>query len=148
MAYIYTCQDCGRQYTVYQDGEYVCDCGGVFQYPVATSGSKAGYATTAPVFIDSSSRSVRKGNYIKRRVGRSLLRKKQCPLATVSLIMAVLSIPLFGVLALPALVLGVAARIMIADRRYCYYGDGTAVAGIILATLALAGWGFWLFTVI
>ena len=76
------------------------------------------------------------------------MRKKQCPLATVSLIMAVLSIPLFGVLALPALVLGVAARIMISDRRYCYYGDGTAVAGIIIATLALAGWGFWLFTVI
>ncbi|MCK5844423.1 MAG: DUF4190 domain-containing protein [Victivallales bacterium] len=145
MAYIYTCQECGRQYTVYQDGEYVCDCGDIFQYPVATSGEKAGYATTAPIFIDSSSRGVRRDSYISRRSGRSLLRKKQCPLATVSLLLAVLSVPLFGVFALPALIFGVAARIMIADRRYSYYGDGTAVAGIVIATLALAGWSVWVF---
>ncbi|NOY75875.1 MAG: DUF4190 domain-containing protein [Kiritimatiellaeota bacterium] len=145
MAYIYTCQECGRQYSVYQDGEYVCDCGCLFEYPVATAGANAGYATAAPVFIDSSSRGVKRDSYIAHRGGRALLKKKQCPLATVSLIMAVLSIPLFGVLALPALIFGVAARIMIADRRFRYYGDGTAVAGIVIATFAIAGWAVWVF---
>ena len=145
MAYIYTCEECGRQYTVYQNGEYICDCGAVFEYPVATSGAKSNYAAIAPVFTDSSSRWVKKNSFISRHGARALLRKKQCPLATVSLIMAVLSVPLFGVFALPALIFGVAARILIADRKYRYYGDGTAVAGIIIATLSLAGWGVWLF---
>jgi len=33
--------------------------------------------------------------------------------------------------------------LMIANPRYRYTGDGTAVAGIIVATLSLAAWSVW-----
>jgi predicted amidohydrolase len=62
----------------------------------------------------------------------------ECPLAQASLLCALLSVPFFGVLAFPALILGFAARSMIANPKYRYTGDGVAGAGIIIATISLA----------
>jgi len=49
----------------------------------------------------------------------------------------------FGITSLPALILGFAARMMIADPYYNYKGEGMALGGIILAILGCIGWGLW-----
>lgn len=148
MAYIYTCNICGRQYTVYEEGNFICDCGDRFHYPSATSAITSNYVATAPKFIDSSSRSVKRqiqfNNHFRPHIKK--VRIEDCPLAKASLICALLSLPFFGILAIPALLIGFAARIMISDPRYRYAGDGTAIAGIIVATISLSGWGVWLIT--
>ena len=41
MASIYTCQTCRRRFTIYRDGDYLCDCGKVFSYPPVLSTEKA-----------------------------------------------------------------------------------------------------------
>ena len=147
MAYIHTCQSCGRQYTVYKEGSYICDCGALYQYP-AISAPKAKYAATAPVCIDASSRSFKRSE----RHGRNAyhlhrIRVEECPLAKASLVCAILSIPFFGLLALPALIFGFGARVMIASPKYHYVGNGTATAGIVVATLSVAAWAVYFLAV-
>ena len=146
MDYIYTCQNCGKQYTVYEEGDYICDCGTQFHYPVATSSITAEYTATMPQFLDSSSRSVRRHIHYNRHHTSTHrhLKIKDCPLAKASLIAALLSLPFFGITALPALLLGIAARIMISNPKYRYTGDGMAIAGMIVATISIASWGVWL----
>ena len=108
MAYIYTCTICGRQYSVYEEDDYICDCGNRFHYPSATSSITASYAATAPLFIDSSSRSLKRhiqyNDYFRPHIKKVHI--ENCPLAKASLICALLSLPFFGILALPALLLG------------------------------------------
>ena len=146
MGFIYTCHQCGKQYTVYEEGDYICDCGDLFHFPAATSSITANYVATAPVFLDSSSRSVKKHIRYKRSFRPHIVHAKieDCPLAKASLICAFLSLPFFGILALPALILGFAARMMISNPKYRYTGDGVAIAGIIIATVSLSVWGVWL----
>ena len=150
MAYIYTCTVCGRQYSVYEESDYICDCGDRFHYPSATSSITANYATTALQFIDTSSGSLKRhiqyNNHFRPHIKKVNI--EDCPLAKASLICALLSLPLFGILALPSLILGFAARIMIGNPRYRYTGDGIAIAGIIVSTISLSAWGVWLLTII
>ena len=148
MAFIYTCQQCSKQYTVYEEGDYICDCGDRFHYPSATSSITANYVATAPLFLDSSSRSVKRHIQFNRSFRPHITKVKieDCPLAKASLICAFLSLPFFGILALPALLLGFAARMMISNPKYRYTGDGVAIAGIIIATISISAWGMWLIT--
>ena len=148
MAFIYTCQQCGKQYTVYEEGDYICDCGTRFHYPSATSSITANYIATAPLFIDSSSRSLKRHIKFNQNPRHHIKKVKveDCPLAKISLICAFLSLPFFGILAIPALLLGFAARIMISNPKYRYTGDGVAIAGIVVATISLSAWGVWLIT--
>ncbi len=146
MTFIYTCQQCGKQYTVYEEGDYICDCGDRFHYPSAISNLTTNYTATAPLFLDSSSRSVKRHIQFKHSLRPHITKVqiKDCPLAKASLICAFLSLPFFGILAIPALLLGFAARIMISNPRYRYTGDGVAIAALIIATISLSGWGMWL----
>lgn len=41
MASIYTCPACRRRYTIYKDGDYICECGNVFCYPPLLSRERA-----------------------------------------------------------------------------------------------------------
>lgn len=41
MASIYTCPDCRRRYTIYDDGDYLCECGRIFAYPPVLSRERA-----------------------------------------------------------------------------------------------------------
>ncbi len=140
MAYIHTCQNCGRQYTVYKEGAYICDCGALYQYP-AISAPKARYAATAPVCLDASSRSFKRSERSRREFYHPHhLRVEECPLAKASLLCAILSIPFFGLPALPGLVFGFGARVMIANPKYHYIGNGTATAGIVVSTISITVW--------
>jgi hypothetical protein len=56
----------------------------------------------------------------------------------------VLSIPFFAIPAIPALIFGFAARMLIASPKNHYKGDAIAIAGIALATVSLSAWGMWL----
>ena len=141
MAYIYTCQYCSKQYTVYEDGDYVCECGGSFHYP-ATPTLQANLTVADPVYIDSSSKSVKRSTKYHYS-SKGISKHTECPLARGSLICAVLSVLFFGVLAPPALIMGFAARMMIADKRYHYTGDTIALSGIVIATVSFAAWSVW-----
>jgi len=87
---------------------------------------------------------IRKGRHIYHRNITAKLPSKECPIARGALIFAILSIVSFGLLAPPALIMGFAARNMIADKRYRYSGDGLAVTAIIISTISMICWGFWL----
>ena len=41
VASIYTCPNCRRRFTIYRDGDYLCECGKVFFYPPLLSSEKA-----------------------------------------------------------------------------------------------------------
>ena len=145
MAYIHTCPKCSKQYTVYYDGEYICDCGECFEYPARSKHSKRKYRQTMPTYLDSSSRSmIRKSRHVYHRNWSGKMPTNDCPVAKGALIFAILSLVSFGILAPPALIMGFAARNLIADKRYRYTGDGLAIAAIIIGTISLICWGVWL----
>jgi hypothetical protein len=149
MAYIYTCQNCSRQYTVFEDGEYICECGRTFQYPAVMSQTRANLTAAVPSYIDSSSRSVRRSvKFHTTTRSRSIARQTECPLAKGALICAIISLFSFGVLSLPAMIMGFAARMMIADKRYHYTGDTAALSGIIIATISFSIWTVWFITLL
>ncbi|MBN1863866.1 MAG: DUF4190 domain-containing protein [Victivallales bacterium] len=150
MSYIYTCQHCSKQYMVDEDGEYLCECGRVFHYPMASSSFKAHLSGLAPSYADSSSAGIRRAGLRPRgrRHNRHFQHLSECPLAKSSLICAVLSIFFFGVLAPPALIMGFAARMMIADKSYHYSGDDLALWGIAIATISLSAWSVWFITLL
>ena len=109
---IYTCPYCLRSYSVEREGDYMCDCGRHFFYPPMQSSKSAKYSVSAPVYIDSSSKSVRKKTNVN--VGRKSRTKggsgEDCPLARVALVCGIIGIIFFGILSIPALILGVSAR--------------------------------------
>lgn len=145
MAYIYTCQHCSKQYTVYEEGDYVCECGSQFHYPAVAAALQANLTVADPIFMDSSSKSIKRNTkYIYHNTrSRGIAKTTECPLAKGSLICGVLSLLFFGVLAPPALIMGFAARMMIADKRYHYSGDNIALTGIIIATISFSCWAVW-----
>ena len=150
MAYIYTCQHCNKQYTVYAEGDYVCGCGNLFHYPAGMPVSQANLTIAEPIYIDSSSKSLKRNTkyHYNGTHSRGIAKTTECPLAKGSLICAVLSLIFFGVLAPPALIMGFAARLMISDRRYHYTGDNIALTGIVIATLSFTAWGVWFITLL
>jgi hypothetical protein len=143
MASVYTCPYCHRRYTIYRDGDYLCDCGRVFFYPPLLSSEKANFIALAPAYADSASRSVRRTAPAesRRRTARGAV---DCPLARISLICGLLGVVFFGITSLPGLVLGIAAKLMIADPYYNYKGDGLALGGIFSSLLGIIVWGLWL----
>jgi hypothetical protein len=145
MAYIYSCGNCNAQYTVYEEGDYVCKCGNTFHYPVMAPVMQSNLSATDAVYMDSSSRSMKRSTKYHNIHSRaySFTGGSECPLARGSLICAVLSLLFFGILAPPALIMGFAARVMIADKRYHYTGDSVALSGIIIATISFSAWGIW-----
>lgn len=148
--YIFTCQYCNKKYTVHTEGEYICECGHIFRYPAAAPVLQANLMTADPTYIDSSSKSLKRNvkYHYSSTQSRAFSKTTECPLAKGSLICAILSLFFFGILAPPALIMGFAARLMIADRRYHYSGDNIALAGILVATLSFAAWGTWLITLL
>ena len=150
MAYIYTCQCCTKQYTVYEEGDYVCNCGRQFHYPAVAPALHANLTVAEPIYMDSSSKSVKRSikYHYNNTKSRGIARTFECPLARGSLICAVLSLPFFGVLAPPALIMGFAARMMIADKSYHYTGDLVALTAIIIATISFSAWGIWFITLL
>lgn len=145
MSYIYTCNSCTKQYTVYTEGEYICDCGNMFHYPSIAPILKYNLSKNEPKFNDSATQSVQitKKIHDKNYKSRCFTTKRECPLAKTSLICAILSVIFFGILALPALIMGLFARILIADKKYHYSGDGIAISAILLSVISFAGWGSW-----
>ena len=145
MAYIYTCQHCSKHYTVYAEGDYVCECGNLFHYPAGIPSVQANLTCAEPVYIDSSSKSMKRSTtyHYNSTHSRGIAKATECPLAKGSLICAILSLLFFGVLAPPALIMGFAARLMISDRRYHYTGDNIALSGIVIATISFTAWGVW-----
>lgn len=145
MSYIYTCNSCTKQYTVYAEGDYICDCGNMFHYPSIAPILKYNFSTPQPQFDDSATQSVQisKKFHAKKYKSRSFANQRECPLAKTSLICAILSVIFFGILALPALIMGVFARMLIADKKYNYSGDGVAISAILLSVVSFAAWGSW-----
>ena len=140
---IYTCPYCMRTYTVAREGDYLCDCGRQFFYPPMCSTRSSNYSCAEPLYLDSSSGSIKKRvkyNYGRRSYLKSKTRKN-CPLARVSLISGVLGLILFGVSSIPALVLGFSAMTLISNPFYNYKGNWMAVSGILLGLIGAAGWG-------
>lgn len=147
---IYTCPYCMRTYTVAQEGDYLCDCGRQFFYPPMSSTRPSNYPCAEPAYSDSSIGSVIKRvkyNYGRRSYFRSGT-GKNCPLARVSLISGIIGLISFGVLSIPALILGFSAIILISDPFYNYKGTWVAVSGILLGLVGAAGWGFWVATLL
>ncbi|GEM_PF-3673917 len=147
---IYTCPYCLRSYSVEREGDYMCDCGRHFFYPPMQSSKSAKYSVSAPVYIDSSSKSVRKKTNVN--VGRKSRTKggsgEDCPLARVALVCGIIGIIFFGILSIPALILGVSAKIIISDPFYNYRGNYMALGGIILGALGTICWGYWLWSLL
>lgn len=143
---IYTCPYCLRSYSVEREGDYMCDCGRHFFYPPMQSSKSSKYTCTAPVYIDSTSKSVRKkSNLNMGRKGCSRSRTgEDCPLARASLVCGVTGLIFFGILSIPALILGFAAAILIADPFYNYRGNWMAVSGILMGLVGTITWGGWL----
>ena len=139
----YKCINCGKEYSIPQPGTYMCDCGATFNFPPRNPVTKANYTLTMPSYTDSSSRSVKKHVRFYQPVHIRKVPVTDCPLAKISLILAFISIPFFGLTAIPALLFGIGSRYMISNPRYRYTGDGIAVAGIILSTLSIVTWGLW-----
>ena len=54
MKSIYTCPECRRRFTIYQDGDYLCDCGRIFYYPPILSQEKACF-----ISVDTENKQVR-----------------------------------------------------------------------------------------
>ena len=140
MAYIHTCKYCSKQYTVYYDGEYICECGAVFQYPVNPKKERHHHSLST-YYMDSPSRSIKRRT--KTHYSHKLMLVEECPLAKGAFIMALLSVFSFALLAPPALILAFAARTMISDKRYHYTGDNIAIAAIIISLISLICWGMW-----
>lgn len=143
MSYIYTCQRCRKQYMVYEEGEYICECGRLFHYPSVAGSWKAHLSGSVSAYPDIPRHGQALSSKTRRGNGRGFSPSSECPLAKSSLICAILSIIFFGVLAPPALIMGFAARMMIADKSYHYTGDNIALTGIIIATLSFAAWSLW-----
>ena len=141
MASVYTCPYCRRRYTIYRDGDYLCDCGRVFFYPPLLSSEKANFIALNPAFVDSASQSVRRTSQPDSR--RHAHGAKDCPLARASLICGIIGLLFFGITSLPGLVLGIAAKLMIADPYYNYKGDTIAMSGMITSLLGTIAWGVW-----
>jgi len=142
MASIYTCPYCRRRYTIYHEGDYLCDCGRIFFYPPLLASEKANFVTLSPTYLDSASKSVRRtfraSDSARRRAGG-----RDCPLARASLICGILGLLFFGITSLPGLLLGIAGRIMIADPYYHYRGEGMALTGIVLSVVGAIAWSVW-----
>lgn len=139
-----------RSYTVAQEGDYLCDCGRQFFYPPMTSSRTLKYSCAEPAFVDSSSGSIKKKmnyNYGRRNPFRSGT-GENCPLAKVALITGFMGLVSFGILSIPAIVLGFSAIMLISDPFYNYRGTWMAVSGILLGLLGAAGWGLWVFTLL
>jgi len=141
MSYIHTCPNCSKQYTVYYDGEYICECGSTFEYPKISKKKKQRHSPST-YYMDSPSRSIVRKTRSRYAYNNVLV--EECPLAKGAFIMALLSVVSFGLLAPPALILGFAARTMIADKRYRYTGDNLAIGAIIISTISMICWGMWL----
>ena len=67
MPNIYTCPTCRRRYTIYHDGDYICECGNVFSYPPILSTEKACFIPVDDV--PRPTRKVRIGDNCRRRDG-------------------------------------------------------------------------------
>jgi hypothetical protein len=145
---IYTCPYCMRTYTVAEEGDYLCECGRQFFYPPMGSARSLKYSCAEPVYLDSSSGSIRKKvryNYGRLTRSRSKTRKC-CPLARVSLISGIIGLLSFGILSIPALVLGFSAMNLISNPFYDYKGRWMAVSGILLGLVGATGWGLWAYS--
>ena len=139
-----------KSYTVAQEGDYLCDCGRQFFYPPMGSTRTSKYSCAEPVFVDSSSGSIKKNvryNFGRRNPLRSGT-GETCPLAKASLISGILGLILFGVPSIPALILGFSAIMLISDPFYNYKGTWMAVSGIFLGLIGAAGWGLWVVTLL
>jgi hypothetical protein len=150
MSKVYTCPYCKRKYTVNRPGNYICDCGIQFSYPDQLTENSANYTTAAPTYIDSSSRSVQKHtkfNALSRKKMR-YISKGECPFAKASLICGIMGLLFFGLLSLPAVVLGLYAKNMSLNPRTKYRGSGMAIIGILLGIAGAATWSWILFFVI
>jgi hypothetical protein len=141
MASVYTCPYCHRRYTIYRDGDYLCDCGRVFFYPPLLASEKANFIALNPAFVDSSSQSVKRTSPPDSR--RRSHRAQDCPLARASLICGIVGLLFFGITSLPGVILGIAAKLMIADPYYNYKGDHLAMLGVITSLLGAIVWGVW-----
>jgi len=139
-----------RSFTVAREGDYLCECGRQFFYPPMCSTRVSKYSCAAPVYLDSSSGSVRKR--LKYSYGRrSYFRSgsgEDCPLARASLISGILGLISFGVLSVPALILGFSAITLISSPFYNYKGTWMAVSGMLLGLAGIAGWGLWVFSLL
>ncbi len=143
MREVYTCPSCRRQYTVEYEGDYLCECGLAFHYPETRPFPSSNMAVAAmPHAHDSASRSMRKSTRFHRAQTRSgKIRKSRidCPLARASLICGILGVIFFGLLSVPAFILGMTASCMIA-RSNRYKGAGLAIAGLILGIFGCVIW--------
>lgn len=68
MPSIYTCPTCRRRYTIYHDGDYICECGNVFSHPPILSAEKACFIPVST--ISRPCRKIRTGSLpVKRENG-------------------------------------------------------------------------------
>ena len=82
MPNIYTCPKCRHRYTIYHDGDYICDCGNVFSYPPILASEKACF-----IAVDAMPRSCR-----KVRVGNPVVKREN---GFAGMLVRVLCMPLF-----------------------------------------------------
>ncbi len=147
---IYTCPYCMKTYTIVEEGDYLCECGRQFFYPPMCSARSSKYSCTAPVYMDCSSGSVKKRlnyNYGRRSFFKSRTGSR-CPLSKASLISGILGLVSFGVLSIPALILGFSALTLISNPFYNYKGVWMAVFGILLGAVGVVGWGLWVYSLL
>lgn len=147
---IYTCPYCMKSYSIAEEGDYLCECGRQFFYPPMSSTRSSKYSCTAPVYLDSSSGSVKKRvNYnYGRRSHFKAKNAKKCPLAGAAFVTGILGLISFGVLSIPALILGFSALTLISNPFYNYRGAWTAVSGILLGLTGVIGWGLWVYSML
>jgi hypothetical protein len=67
--------------------------------------------------------------------------KEECFMAKVSFICGILGLVFFGLLSLPALFIGLAAREKIADRKNQMTGMWMAIAGMVSGIVGCIIWG-------
>jgi hypothetical protein len=139
-----------RTYTVTEAGDYLCDCGLQFSYPPRDSAMSLNHSSVATSYSDFHNGVIREsGKYICGRKGRSMLvDRKNCPLAKASLISGIIGLVSFGILSIPALILGFSATMLISNPFNNYKGNWMAVWGILLGFVGTAGWGLWVVTLL
>lgn len=126
-----------RTFSVKCEGDYICDCGRHFHYPPMNS-TTAKYVT-APVCIDSSSRSIKKS----MRYNRKFIRDgngELCNLAKVSLGCGMLGLVGMGIMSVPAVLFGIFALNLITDPFNNYRGTTMAYTGIAIGAIGAILW--------
>ncbi len=149
MSHIYTCPYCYRQYSVEAPGDYACRCGKKYHFPPYLSSAGPTTVNPAPVYAGYGGGGVHRTFSFsgERPPPKKVRTEDMCLISKLSLACGILGIVFFGILSIPALILGLSAELVISNSL-CKRGKGAAIAGIITGLAGTIIWSAILFSLL